>query len=340
MSLRGVLKIFMAGIAAALTAQPTLAQEKLVLRVADPFPPGHYLHRHGLKPWMDAVTQATQGQVQFEHYPAEQLGKAKDLLSLAQAGVADIVFTGAAYHSDKMPLTAALETPGLFSDSCQGARTYQKLAEGILGEKEYAVNGIRVLVPAILPTYHVVSANRKIQSLKDVEGMKLRTLAGAQELTMRKFKAVPVRMPSSELFEAMSRGTVDGAIFSYEGVVSNKLPVKYATSEAGFGMAAAMIFIAENRWNKLPEGVKKTMLEAGKAATQTLCSGMMQEETVSLEKLRQAGVTVVRWSAEDKKEMEGIMASVAAEWAAQMDKRGKPGSEVLKAALEARDGSR
>lgn len=337
MSMQGVLKIFMAGIAAALTAQPALAQEKLVLRAADPFPPGHYLHRHGLKPWMEAVTLATQGRVQFEHYPAEQLGKAKDLLSLAQAGVADVVLTGAAYHSEKMPLTAALETPGLFTDSCQGARTYQKLAEGVLGEKEYAVNGVRVLVPAILPTYHVVSAIRKIQSLKDVEGMKLRTLAGAQELTMRKFKAVPVRMPSSELFEAMSRGTVDGAIFSYEGVVNNKLPIKYVTSEVGFGSGAAMIFIAENRWNKLPEEVKKAMLEAGKAATQTLCSGMMREETASLEKLKQAGVTVVRWSAEDKKEMERVMAAVADEWASQMDKRGKPGSQVLKAVLETRD---
>ena len=337
MSMQGVLKIFMAGIAAALTAQPALAQEKLVLRAADPFPPGHYLHRHGLKPWMEAVTLATQGRVQFEHYPAEQLGKAKDLLSLAQAGVADVVLTGAAYHSEKMPLTAALETPGLFTDSCQGARTYQKLAEGVLGEKEYAVNGVRVLVPAIMPTYHVVSAIRKIQSLKDVEGMKLRTLAGAQELTMRKFKAVPVRMPSSELFEAMSRGTVDGAIFSYEGVVNNKLPIKYVTSEVGFGSGAAMIFIAENRWNKLPEEVKKAMLEAGKAATQTLCSGMMREETASLEKLKQAGVTVVRWSAEDKKEMERVMAAVADEWASQMDKRGKPGSQVLKAVLEARD---
>ncbi len=335
--MQGVLKIFIAGIAAALTAQPALAQEKLVLRAADPFPPGHYLHRHGLKPWMEAVTLATQGRVQFEHYPAEQLGKAKDLLSLAQAGVADVVLTGAAYHSEKMPLTAALETPGLFTDSCQGARTYQKLAEGVLGEKEYAVNGVRVLVPAILPTYHVVSAIRKIQSLKDVEGMKLRTLAGAQELTMRKFKAVPVRMPSSELFEAMSRGTVDGAIFSYEGVVNNKLPIKYVTSEVGFGSGAAMIFIAENRWNKLPEEVKKAMLEAGKAATQTLCSGMMREETASLEKLKQAGVTVVRWSAEDKKEMERVMAAVADEWASQMDKRGKPGSQVLKAVLEARD---
>lgn len=338
MNTRWLVRISMAALLGLLTTHGVLAQDKLVLRAADPFPPGHYLHRYGLKPWMEAVTQATQGRVQFEHYPAEQLGKAKDLLSLAQSGVADVVLTGAAYHSDKMPLTSVLEAPGLFADPCQGARVYQKLADGLLGEKDYASNGVRLLVPGVLPTYHVVSANRKIQSLKDLEGMKLRTLAGAQELTMRKFKVVPVRMPSAELFESITRGTVDGAIFSYEGVLNNKLPIKYVTSELGFGTGAVMIFITEARWSKLPDGVKKAMLEAARTATQTLCTGMMQEEVASLEKLKQAGVTIVRWSAEDKKEMESVMATVAEEWAAQMDKRGKPGTEMLKAMQNARAG--
>jgi hypothetical protein len=44
----------------------------------------------------------------------------------------------------------------------------------------------------------------------------------------------------------------------------------------------------------------------------------------------------VRWSAADKKEMDGVLTSVANEWASELDKRGKPGSEVLKAVLEAR----
>ncbi len=96
--------------------------------------------------------------------------------------------------------------------------------------------------------------------------------------------------------------------------------------------------ITEARWSKLPESVKKAMQEAAKMATQTLCTGMMQEEVASLEKLKQAGVTIVRWSAEDKKEMEGVMASVAEEWAAQMDKRGKPGTEMVKAVQNARTG--
>jgi hypothetical protein len=63
---------------------------------------------------------------------------------------------------------------------------------------------------------------------------------------------------------------------------------------------------------------------------------MDKEEAADFEKLQQRGVTAVRWSAADKKEMDGVLTSVANEWASELDKRGKPGSEVLKAVLEAR----
>src|SRR3990167_6394737 len=72
---------------ASLAPVPSAAQtKKLVLRVADQFPQGHFLPRYGIKPWMEQVTKASNGEVQFEYYPSEQLGKAKDLLSLVQTG--------------------------------------------------------------------------------------------------------------------------------------------------------------------------------------------------------------------------------------------------------------
>ncbi len=104
------------------TTLPTFAQQKkLVLRVADQLPQGHFLSKYGVKPWMEYVTNATNGEVQFEYYPAEQLGKAKDMLSIVQTGVADAAIVAPAYITDKMPLSAGLELPGLFGTSCQGS---------------------------------------------------------------------------------------------------------------------------------------------------------------------------------------------------------------------------
>ena len=64
---------------------------------------------------------------------------------------------------------------------------------------------------------------------------------------------------------------------------------------------------------------------------------MDKEEASDLEKLKAKGVTVVRWAGADKTEMEQLLADVARDWAVELDKRGKPGSEVLKAVREARE---
>ena len=59
------------------------AAEPIKLRVADSFPKGHYLVRLVLEPWMAEVQKRTNNAVTFEHYPAQQLGKAADMLTKA-----------------------------------------------------------------------------------------------------------------------------------------------------------------------------------------------------------------------------------------------------------------
>ena len=325
-----------------LAAVPAAAAEpaKLVLRVADQFPQGHFVPRYGIKPWMEAVTQATNGEVRFEYYPAEQLGKAKDLLTVVQTGVADAVLFAPSYASDKMPLTAAIELPGLFETSCQGSRAFAKVAaaDGILGRDEYAPNGVRVLFATVYPPYQLVSAKRSIATPKDVAGMKLRVLGGAMDMAVRRMDGVPVRMTSTDAFEAITRGTLDGAIFSYGVTVNYNIPAKFVTAGSGFGSAAAIFIVSEKKWKQWPEQVRKAMADAGIETVGRLCAGMDKEEASDLEKLRAAGVSVVRWSDPDTAAVGTLLRQVADDWAAELDGRGKPGSAVLKAVLAAREG--
>ena len=50
-----------------------------------------------------------------------------------------------------------------------------------------------------------------------------------------------------------------------------------------------------------------------------------------LDRLRQLGVTMVTLPAADKKTLADLLKDGGAVWAANLDKRGKPGTEVLKA---------
>jgi TRAP-type C4-dicarboxylate transport system substrate-binding protein len=181
---------------------------------------------------------------------------------------------------------------------------------------------------------------RRIDTPADLEGMKGRVPGGIVEMTMRRFKAVGVRMPGPEIHEALSRGTVDGAIIPYGPMLGYGIQARYATSAEAFGSVPAIFIVAEVRWRQLPEPVKAAMTRAGEAANRSLCEGIDGEEAENLEKIKQQGTTIVRWSAAQRSEAAALLASVGDEWAAAMDKRGKPGSKVLAAARQARGANR
>ena len=321
-------------------AQVSYAADPVKLRVADSFPTGHYIPKALTQPFMDEVKRLTNNAVEFEYYPAEQLGKAKDMLSLTQSGVADIAYVAPAFVSDKMPLAAVAELPGNFSDSCTGTAAYWKLAKqgGILAEKEFKPLGVHILFTLVLPPYQVfLGAGKKIDSIKDLEGLKIRTSGGAKDIAVRKLKAVSIQMATPEVREALSRGTIDGMLFPYSSILSYDLQglVKHSTVGENFGSFIVTYAISEKRWKALSPEIQKAMNQAGDTVTAQACKISQEGEAADAKTIEKAGDKLVTLSPEDKKTVKELMSSVGTEWAAALDKRGKVGTEVLNAYKEA-----
>lgn len=319
------------------------AQGTLTLRLADSLPSGHVIDTLVAVPFEQAVTKATDGRVLFQHFPAEQLGKAKDMLMLTQTGVADVSYLVPAYVSDKMPLTAVAELPGVYKTECQGAAIFYGISHGggILETKEFAPNHIRPLVTVPLPAYQILlSSSRHIQSAKDLTGLKLRTAGGAMDLMVRALGAVPVRMAAPDIYESMSRGTLDGAILSYQSAVSYSLEklIKSGTIGLNFGTALITYSIGDSKWRSLPEDVRKAMTDAGKETTMQACARLTKGEQAAVDKFTVAGMKPISFSEADQAAFTSAFTTVAQEWAKELDSRGKPGTEVqtaFKAAVAA-----
>ena len=58
-------------------------------------------------------------------------------------------------------------------------------------------------------------------------------------------------------------------------------------------------------------------------------------EKAATDKIKSQGMKVINFSADDKKVFDTAFKSVAQDWVKDVDKRGKPGSEVFKAFTEA-----
>jgi TRAP-type C4-dicarboxylate transport system substrate-binding protein len=326
-------------IAAMFVAAPhaAFAQGKVTLRFGDSLPATHFFTETVAKPWMAEVTKATNGQVEFQHYPAEQLGKAKDMLQLMESGVVDVGLVVPPYI-DKLPLSGVAELPGGFATSCAGVKAlWKNLNGGTLEKAELQPNGLRVFAIIVQPPFQVYTTKKKIESVKDLEGQKLRTTGGAMDLMVRKLGGVPVRLSAPEVNESMSRGTIDGGVLAVVSVGAYKLTpmLKYGTQGENFGSAALYYGMHDSTLKKLSPAVQKAIFDAGRKVTFEACAKIDESAGSDEAKMRASGITLTQIVVADRPQVNAAFDAVGVDWAEGLDKRGKPGSAVRKEFLDA-----
>jgi len=319
----------------ALTAAWAMPASAETLRIGDSFPVGHYISENMTKVWMEEVKKASNGEVDFEYFPAEQLGKAKDLLSLTQSGVMDIGYVGASYVSDKLPLSSVGEMPEAFTTSCQGTKAFWQIAKpgGALDQAEFAPNGVRVLKVMVLPPYQVFTSNREISGLDSLKGLKIRSTGGAKELASQLVGAVPIQIAAPDTRDALSRGTLDALLFPHSSILPYEvLPfLKYATQDVNFGSFVVTYVISQNKWDQLDEATQKILADAGEAATLHGCEVADRMDGEDKQKIADSGVKFVTFPEADQEKLQEVLGTVSQRWAEDLDKRGKPGTEIPEA---------
>ncbi len=285
--------------AAFAVAAPVAAQE-VTIKIADSLPADHIITQYTTNVFMERVKEELGDRVAFEHYPAQQLAKAKDILSITQAGIADIGY---------------MVQPG-----------------GKLDQLEFQPNGVRVLYNVALSPYQAIFSKRaEVASLADFAGKKMRSNPGAMELSLQSAGATPVRMTPPEIFDAMSKGTIDGALLPFASTFSYGLNqiVSSATRNANFGSVGITYSISQRKWDSLPADVQDVLTRIGREVTESACKTFDDAEKELATRMVDEGATVFDLSDAEKATLAESFQSVAKDWADALDKRGKQGSEIL-----------
>lgn len=151
------------------------------------------------------------------------------------------------------------------------------------------------------------------------------------ELSLQAVGAAPIRMTPPEIFDAMSKGTIDGALLPFTSTFSYGLDqiVGSATRDANFGSVGITYSISEKKWNSLPEDVQQALSEAGREVTESACKAFDDAEGKLADELAADGANVFALSPDEKARLTETFATVADDWAKALDGRNKPGSEIL-----------
>ncbi|WP_232419397.1 TRAP transporter substrate-binding protein DctP [Paracoccus sp. N5] len=311
------------------------AQDQISLRLGGMVPPTHFVGAHGTKVFMDEMAARTGGKVQFQYFPSEQLAKSTELMNSVQLGVVDVGEIVPGYFADKLPLSGIIEMPGLAEGSCAASAAFRTISEPgtPLYDSEYKTANIRVLSYMVFPPYSI-DGTRPLKSMQDFKGAKIRVAGPGMELAVAKLGAVGIKIPAGEIYDAVARGTVDAATLAFMAFVDYyglHEVAKYSLTGYPLGSASMFLAISEKKFQSLPADVQQAMIEAGKVAEKSACEFMDKEEAAAMERAIQAGVEVTQVSDEMRAEMDALLAPVAADWAANLDKQGRPGTETLNA---------
>lgn len=310
-----------------------VAQESITLRIADWMPESHSVSSHGGKVFMEKATELSDGRIQFQYFPAEQIGKAADSLQMAQTGVADIVNLAPAYMTDKFPLASVAELPGIYEGSCVASYALADMGRPgeMLYESEFKRRGVRSLFTAAIGVYRVMTTDTEIQSPDDFKGLKLRTAGGPMAQTANLIGAVPIRMTGSEVLTSLQRGTLDGVFFpvlsvkpySLMDVINNWVP------NLGVGSFVTYYSISEETWSGIPSDLQNILIEAGDYATKVHCEYVESEESKEANAFEMAGIKATPLSEADSNRITESFGSIQQAWAKGLDERGLPGTSVL-----------
>ena len=308
-------------ISTAAIGMPAFAQETITLRIADYLPANHVLYDNGLRGFMEQVEEQSQGRIDFEYYPGEQLGKAKDLLDLVSSGAADIALIAPSYTSEKMPLTTVSELPGLYTTSCEGTHAFIPATgpDGVLGS-EFEKNGVRSVISFMYQPADLLTANTVVDAVEDWSGLKVRVAGGPTEIAVGEMGGVAVRMAAADLYQAMSRGTVDGALLVATSAQSYALDTVIEGITTGFslGSIASAYVMNEQSWQRLPEDLQQIVRQAGDDASMTLCSALDELEQSELARMEKDGITITRLGDEERAAWNDKTQKLLADWSTRI----------------------
>jgi TRAP-type C4-dicarboxylate transport system substrate-binding protein len=278
--------------AAVIGALSTSVAAQTTLTVSTYVTSKHWTVAEGLARWANEVKEATNGRLTI-NILATSLGRPEAHFELARDGIADIALTVPGYSPGRFVLTEVGSLPGVAAMGLSRAlalwRTVEKFPEL---RAEFA--GVAPLAAYTTTPMHVFNVRRNIQTLEDFSGLKLHVAGGVMSDVARSLGAVPVAQPTASAYEVISRGVVDGIIFTSNGVHAFNLHrlVKHATLVPG-GLTAAPIILVMNqaKFDNLRQNDREALIRvSGENISRIIGTLWDAYDFKGIQALREAGV--------------------------------------------------
>lgn len=265
----------------------------------------------------EKVNTLSKGELKIVHKGGPEVITGDEQAMAAKRGVVDLAWVPAGRYLGLIPGLESMELSRLTALEERDSGFYEMIAE--LHKKVglyYLGRGMPLRAGEGL---FYIFTNKQVNKPEELAGQKI----GRGVLFLDFLKAmgiVSVSINRGEEYTALETKVIDGVISAVPGLVgySGQEVVKYVIDHP-FGVYNVMTLINLNAWNKLPEHLKKVLIDAQLDVEKNWPAQQSKINEVSWKKLIDAGVKPISFSPADAQRY--VNAAYDAQWNALIEKK-------------------
>lgn len=270
------------------------------------------------------IEARTDGHITFDIHHGNTLGAPEDIYNGMITGTIDVVNLGMS-QAGSFPVSDITQIPFFCNDPYEALAVLEALYDaGYL--TEYTDNGFQLLAFHPTDTQMISLVDKKVESIADFQGLKIRVNSGSIIKAIEAFGATATSIETREVAMALQNGNVDGAVSSPAAmtVFGFDEACQYLY-EVPLAIGGNYICVSDISWNAL----SPTLQAIVKEVAEELEPRYMEENVAAMNE----SISVFREPYEPTEEalaeMQDATAFIREEWASNLTAQGYDGEAIM-----------
>jgi TRAP-type C4-dicarboxylate transport system substrate-binding protein len=313
----------------------TMAQDAVTLTGVTYLTPTYEGLLGGINGFVEKLKEAGGDSVTIDFYDSGTLLKADEQTSALRSGAIDFMVHTTSYITRSFEILGITGLPSLVTDLYEhGERLNRGTPLFELINQELAKSDLYMLTSGggvMEPEYVWSSDSAPVRSLDDLNGKKVRVVSYEASAALEGYGVASVRIPSSEAYLALQRGTVDAFVGNISTVLARKLEEQLSTCyKLPITAYAQSIFLLNGTWEAMDEPVKAAFIEAADWFDQNFAKSVNLDvyPNTYWPRIEEAGIEIIEPSEGDLERFAKTAEEIWAWWKEQV------GEEVGQQAID------
>ena len=263
----------------------------------------HYAVINGIKPWIEDIKKATNGQVKIRYFNPNTICPEGDIFSSTASGIVDIGASNTTRNLNEFPLHDMFSLPMLVDDAVSNGvlswRMYQEFPE-IQREVE---SKFKVLGYQGCGVLRVGTINKPIRTLEDLKGLRIIAINKPIADMVTALGANPIIVPFPDVYMALARNQADGMLFALIAAPSVKTQeFLHHVTDIGLQSELRVFGINRSLWDSFSPEIQKSFEEycMSEEFARHISKPFDDGDDVAREVFRKAGATFYTLSEEEQ----------------------------------------